>query len=357
MKKTSYAAIVVTCILTALTGCQKVTPLPAQTAVGTTKKTAGLNIYFEWEWVKAAYLPWRSRVGAVGFAIGSKGYVGGGEFDDAYWGEQVLQDFWEYDPSTNEWYQKANIPIPVTDAATFVIGTQAYVCTGENVGGMLSTVYRYDQASDTWTRVADFPGGARYGAVGFSIGNEGYVGTGFVNQAGGFRGDFWRYDPPSNQWSQIASLWPGYERVSASSFSVGGYGFVTCGEGNTGLFGDMWEYLPNSNTWIPQPGPTKLPRYGAIGFNDGSYGALTCGLTLEYPTSETYVATNDFWYYNPSTNVWTQDINFAGGARFGGVGFNLGGTPYVGTGLLYVAGQQDWQEQTNDLWYETFVIF
>ncbi len=34
-------------------------------------------------------------------------------------------------------------------------------------------------SAETWTQKAVLPGGVRDGAVGFSIGNKGYVGTGY----------------------------------------------------------------------------------------------------------------------------------------------------------------------------------
>jgi hypothetical protein len=89
-----------------------------------------------------------------------------------------------------------------------------------------------------------------------------------------------------------------------------------------------------------------VARYEAIGFNYGQYGALTCGL------SSSYGSLNDFWYYNPNNNTWTQDINFGGGVRTGGVGFDIGGTPYVGTGYVYTTGTPMY----NDLWFETLVV-
>ena len=38
--------------------------------------------------------------------------------------------------------------------------------------------WEYDPVGNTWTQKADFGGTARYAAVGFSIGNKGYIGTG-----------------------------------------------------------------------------------------------------------------------------------------------------------------------------------
>ena len=50
---------------------------------------------------------------------------------------------------------------------------------------MIHTKYKdfweYDPAANTWTQKADFGGTARYGAVGFSIGSKGYIGTGLID--------------------------------------------------------------------------------------------------------------------------------------------------------------------------------
>ena len=48
-------------------------------------------------------------------------------------------------------------------------------------------------AQNTWLQKADFGGGTRFLAVGFSIGNYGYIGTG---DATSNQNDFWQYDPP-----------------------------------------------------------------------------------------------------------------------------------------------------------------
>lgn len=56
-------------------------------------------------------------------------------------------------------------------------------------------------AQDTWTQKADFGGGITEAAVGFSIGNKGYMGIG-----GGYTQDFWEYDPDTNSWTQKANF-------------------------------------------------------------------------------------------------------------------------------------------------------
>ena len=61
----------------------------------------------------------------------------------------------------------------------------------------------------TWIQKADFAGGDRSNAVGFSIGNKGYVATG-VDASRGLRNDFWEFDPISGNWTKKADF-PGWK--------------------------------------------------------------------------------------------------------------------------------------------------
>src|SRR5207244_4026507 len=53
-----------------------------------------------------------------------------------------------------------------------------------------SDFWEYDRATNTWLQKADFAGWKRAGAVGFSIGSKGYIGT-----SGSPGHDFWEYTP------------------------------------------------------------------------------------------------------------------------------------------------------------------
>ena len=68
-------------------------------------------------------------------------------------------------------------------------------CIGTGIDG--DSLYRdfwaYDPAVNNWKRVADFKGTKRAYAVGFSIGNRGYIGTG-GNLSGTAYKDFWEYN-------------------------------------------------------------------------------------------------------------------------------------------------------------------
>jgi len=69
--------------------------------------------------------------------------------------------------------------------------------------------YRYDPSSDSWTRNADFAGDGRNSAIGFAIGNFGYLGTD-ANTTGFYVSYFWRYDPSLDSWTQISFFGGGY---------------------------------------------------------------------------------------------------------------------------------------------------
>src|ERR1044071_7959894 len=79
-------------------------------------------------------------------------------------------------------------------------------------------------AQDGWLQKADFGGVGRRLAVGFSIGDKGYIGTGVIWDES-LRKDFWEYDPDANYWTQKADF-GGTERWGAIGFSIGNKGYI-----------------------------------------------------------------------------------------------------------------------------------
>lgn len=205
-------------------------------------------------WSPRASLPDSSRACGIGFSIGNYGYVGLG-IHNGHVNYPCLDDFWQFDPSTNSWTQKANFPGKARICpATFVIGHYAYVVTGQindsSPPGYTFECWRYDANNDTWTQKVNFPGTSRAYAVGFAIGSKGYVGTGSQYDFN-FRKDFWVYDTATNAWTQIADLPPPTARFSASGFAVNGKGYICFGyDSDRGPQNDMWEYDTGTNLWI-----------------------------------------------------------------------------------------------------------
>src|SRR6516164_997902 len=77
-------------------------------------------------------------------------------------------------------------------------------------------------AQNTWKPKAACGGPGREGAVGFSIGSKGYIGTGLNSSSipSTYFRDFWEYDPATDAWTQKADF-GGTVRGTATGFSIG----------------------------------------------------------------------------------------------------------------------------------------
>ena len=140
--------------------------------------TSGSMTLLSDTWTQKADFGGTARALAVGFSIGSKGYIGTG-YDGSY---SDTSDFWEYDPTANTWTQKADFGGTARDLAVgFSIGSKGYIGTGQAIiqATIQQTSGSMTLLANTWTQKADFGGTARDGAVGFSIGSKGYIGTGY----------------------------------------------------------------------------------------------------------------------------------------------------------------------------------
>ena len=105
-----------------------------------------------------------------------------------------------------------------------------------------------------WTRKADFPGEARILAVGFSIGTKGFIGVGSGKNGAGATAlsDFWQWDQITNTWSQKPDYGGGPARA-AVGFSIGDKGYIGTGSVNgdkSNPNSQFWEYSDTTNCTI-----------------------------------------------------------------------------------------------------------
>jgi len=90
------------------------------------------------------------------------------------------------------------------NAVGFVIGNKGYIGTGyDNEANVNSDFWEYNPGANLWVRKMDFSGMARMYAVGFYIGNKGYIGTGWNSPT--FCKDFWAYTPEVEQSCAVPS--------------------------------------------------------------------------------------------------------------------------------------------------------
>jgi len=273
----------------------------------------------QYGWVEKSMFGGVPRHRCVGLTIGNRGYMGLGHYNST--GNVAFEDWWEYDPGSDTWAQKANFPGgPRYHSAGFAIGGYAYVGTGrDEIGYNYQDFYRYDPVTNTWSAIANFPGPARRGAVGFAINGKGYVTT------GSYYTDIFEYNPGTNTWTPKATF-PGAGRLSAVGFSIGNKGYVTTGDVG-GPSNDMWEFDPVANSWLQRASLPGLARMEAAGFELMGKGYVGTG--DNYSSGTNY---QDFWCFDPASNTWVQVADFGGAARRYLTTFTIGNRAYAGLG-------------------------
>ncbi|HKR04007.1 MAG TPA: T9SS type A sorting domain-containing protein [Bacteroidia bacterium] len=291
------------------------------------------NSFWEYDlasnsWTQKASFTTISRYSAASFSIGNKGYIGTGE---PYYNPH--RDLWEYDPVANTWTLKTNIPVTTERFAAvgFSIGNSGFIGTGSKATGLYNDFWEYMPGVDAWTQKANFGGGLRRHAAGFSICNKGYIGLGDSTLSGSkLKNDLWEYDPSTNTWTQKANF-GGTARYWAVGFNIGNKGYIGTGSTVGTVYNDFWEYNPVNNAWTQKANFGGTARASAVGFNIGNRGYIGTG------TGGGGVYKKDFWEYNPGTNTWLQKADFGGPSRYGAVGFSVGNKGYIGTGTgLYI---------------------
>jgi N-acetylneuraminic acid mutarotase len=281
---------------------------------------------------------------------------------------------------------------PIGEGASFAINNIAYVGTGINPqtpnvkltsmykytpATIDSSLYGYDSAYGSWAQIAPFPGQARSNAVGFAIGNTGYIGSGLANDGVTSLADFYAYNPAANTWSEIDSISDdstSYPRYDAVAFGFDTTAYVLTGTNQLYYFLDVWRYSPTTNTWIQQHGFPGSARSGAVSFIYKGQGYIATGYT---PGSKWATGNYcyDFWLFTPmsdtSTLAWhrlrdiyntspsTYDDGYANIIRRNAASFVILGQPdgdkayittgsYNGTDITFT-----WEyDFISDLWTE-----
>ena len=240
------------------------------------------------------------------------------------------------------------------DAVAFSIGNKGYVGTGYDGYERLKDFWEYDVERNTWTQKADFPGVPRNGAIGFATDTMGYIGTGYdgVNRLK----DFWEFNPDSNKWFQRADF-EGFARYGAIAFSINNKGYIGTGfDGN--YLKDFWEYSPDIDKWEQKVSVGGSKRREAVGFVINGKGYVCTGLD-----NGTYE--DDFWEYSPESDIWTEkraisdatdedfDDDYSGLIGINKVAFVINEKGYLATSGAGSAGSKIWEyDPSVDLWKE-----
>jgi N-acetylneuraminic acid mutarotase len=204
------------------------------------------------KWKRVADFAGSKRFGSVAFSINDIGYVGTG-LDSA----GTTKDFYSYDAASNTWSQRAGIGTMRTGSFVFVIDGVAYIGGGANNNAADFTFFSYNPADDRWTEEFDLqddgndldPNDKGYymglqNSATFVIGSMGYL-------VGGDKTGVpvlwcWRYNPSTKTWVRQTDMLSAYAgaRDGAVGYTIDDQGYVATGRNGNTRLDDIWSFDP-----------------------------------------------------------------------------------------------------------------
>ena len=274
-------------------------------------------------WRRVADCPTGLYLG-TGWSACGYGYVASGVYN----GSQV----WRYDPSGDVWDPAASYPYvssyDLFQQASFAIGCNGFVgFGGTNQGVPVTNVYKYSAAGNSWNQIS-YVQELKYGSVGWSLNGNGYItfgSQGYLNSASPAT---WKYVDASDTRTRVADF-PATPpiRSSPTGFESGVKGYLV-----TGFNQDFWEYDAVSDVWTQLPDFPGTARSGSSSFAINSYGYVFGGSKEYLGVSGSYDYRKEVWQYDISQKNWLRLEDFPGEAREFAVAFVIGNKAYYGTG-------------------------
>lgn len=108
------------------------------------------------KWARKRDLP-NPRSSFAAAVVNDKIYVFGGRLSGDEYQQEHSPMLEEYDPATDTWTRKADIPTPRFQLAGAALNGKIYAIGGRTQAGPSTLVEQYDPQTDKWTRAPDLP--------------------------------------------------------------------------------------------------------------------------------------------------------------------------------------------------------
>jgi len=177
-----------------------------------------------------------------------------------------LNNFWEYDPTSNQWTNKASYMAGVRNfGSMFSANGDVYLGMGKLAGPFGNytpdnSIYKYAVSSNSWQKVTDYPtdfgNGERMRPNVWVVNNTMYIGAGASNSG---QNQFHSYNLATSIWTRLKDV-PDV-RSDAIGFTFENEIFLAAGNkfsGGSEL--DITKYDINTNTWARLPDLISSPQ-------------------------------------------------------------------------------------------------
>ena len=283
---------------------------PTQPGTPTGQETAPEFAVAANTWVTRADLPSTERYGlATAVVPNASGQsilytIGGATGINARTTGGTLSKVQAYNAATNTWSYKASLPIPLayTNGAG-VINGKIYVTGGlTSYRNYRAETFMYDPATNTWTRKRDMPG-YTWGGITGVINNKLYV----LTCDGGDEDCYldtvplslFRYDPATDQWTSLG-LSPAQQGEPMGGV-IGGKLYFTGDTGPNGTGARLTAYDAASNSWTSRT-PLARPRWTGSGVALQGKLFVMGGFQRDQDRTVRLVRTTSV--YDPTTDSW-----------------------------------------------------
>lgn len=215
------------------------------------KKTASTGENIEGAWFDKGFTD-RYRYDAASSTVNGKIYIMGGtnNFDKNYMKHNLA-----YDPTTNTWETKADMPTARYSHDAVEVNGKIYVIGGNDDRQYLGTVEIYDPQTDTWQTGKSMPTPRAYLAL--TVANGKIYAIGGYNLEG-YLTTVEEYDPVMDEWMTVSSMHKARSELAAVTlngkiYAIAGYN----GEALT----EIEMYDPQTDTWV-EKGLINVARRG-----------------------------------------------------------------------------------------------
>lgn len=190
-----------------------------------------------------------------------------------------------YDPSTNEWYEKASIPVNRARSEIVLLDNKAYIVGGTNNGDALVA---YDFESNTWEKKASMS----YATYALQM----EVINGEIYTVGGLNSSSLEvYNPKSDHWESKAKM--STERSYFQTEVVNGKLYALGGTGkDRTILNSVEVYDPQNDTWTRRaPMPTNRTKFRSELINGKIYAIGGMDSSSHTNKVDVYDPLNDTW--------------------------------------------------------------
>lgn len=300
-------------------------------------------------WVQKSPLPDTAfkRHHPVTFSINGYGYLLGGSATQS----PYLSDFYRYDPASDQWTKLPDFPGPPRSYAyAIVYNEKAYMGFGFGLTSDMSDLWEYDPVTNAWTEKVLCPGNGRGHPAFLEANGKIYVGLG--GSASGNLNDFWEYDIATDHWEQISDF-PSHKRHHPFYFSIGDMVYAGFGHGSESvngstIYNDFYRYDPQTDIWERMNDFPAEARVAGTQFSLNGKGYVLSGEGKDHY----YLEEGEFWEYDSNNDTWIQLPSMPGSGRWAPGSFVIGNTVYATSGTALVDNGNS--ENQSDLWAYKF---